>query len=981
MLEPAADDVAMGRDIDRLVGHLREAIARHGGQEVLDFMDQVVTGVGRDPRRTMDMLGAIEVSGAVALARAFVAFFHLVNVAEQVHRSWALRAARAGGGWLDQAIATALEAGASPEDLASAARRVMVRPVFTAHPTEAARRTTLTHLGAVADLLREEPGAITEHRLAGVVELLWLSDDLRVAPPNPLDEARNALYYFDALHRRAVGAVLQAWREALARAGVVTAPADVPLTFGSWIGGDRDGNPSVTPAVTLEVLALQHDHAIADLLEVVDGLRRQLSISERLLPVPDTLRRSVAADLASLPEVEERYRRMNVEEPFRLKATCIRHKLLATQRRVKFEEPHRAGRDYASGEEVVADLLVMREALAAAGAAQIASAGLDAAIGAAACFGLHLATLDIREHADAHHRVLGPLLSPGGCTGSDEDPPARAPGASGPAGGARGPAGGASGPAGGARGPAGGARGPAGGAPARAPGAPGSARGAPARAPGAPARAGRSPLPGSYGSLGRAERLQVLADELASPRLHAGAVLERELRLDEADRRTVAVFDAVEHAQRVFGPRAVQSYIVSMTRGADDVLAAVVLARQAGLVDPGAGVARIGFVPLLETIGELRGAATLLDGLLSVPAYRRLVTARGDVQEVMLGYSDSNKEAGITTAQWEIHQAQRRMLAVARRHRVGLAFFHGRGGTVSRGGGPTHRAILALPAGSLDGSMKMTEQGEVISDKYALSELAVENLELTLAAVLEATALRQSPVTRPVREASWDTTMDLVSEAAAGTYRGFVEDPDLSGYVMAATPLDQFSALRIGSRPTSRPDAGGGVQALRAIPWVFGWTQSRQIVPGWFGVGTGIAAARAAGRDPELLAMAEQWPFFSNFISNVEMTLAKTDLEIAERYVKMLVPPERRRLFEVVVDEHDRTLEQIRWITGQAVLLEHAPVLRRTLAVRSRHLAPIHDLQISLLREVRGRRAAHEELQRALLLTVNGIAAGLRNTG
>lgn len=950
MLEPAADDVAMGQDIDRLVRHLRDAIARHGGAGVLALMDQVGAGVDRDPHQTMAMLGSIEVSDKVALARAFVAFFHLVNVAEQVHRSWALRAARGGSGWLDMAVASVRRAGVSPEQLAAAAGRVMVRPVFTAHPTEAARRTTLTHLGAVADLLREAPGPITEQRMAGVIELLWLSDDLRVAPPNPLDEARNVLYYFDALHRRAVGTVLQAWRDALASAGVETTPAKVPLTFGSWIGGDRDGNPSVTPAVTLEVLALQHDHAITDLLEMVDGLRRQLSISERLLPVPEALARSVAADLEALPEVEERYRRMNLEEPFRLKATCIRHKLLATRRRVSQAGTHQAGRDYGDGEELVADLLVMRDALASAGALQIASAGLDAAISAAACWGLHLATLDIREHAEVHHRALGSLLEAEATESPQQGAAVSLAGELG----------------------------------TTTPFSTTSSSTTSSSITSSSTTSSSTGIPardGWYALLGRARRRQLLGDELLRAPRPRGPRTGHAAELDEIDQRTLAVLDAVDRAQQLLGPSTVQSYIVSMTRGADDVLAAAVLARRAGLVDPGAGVARIGFVPLLETVDELRGAAVLLEDLLSVPAYRQIVAARGEVQEVMLGYSDSNKEAGITTAQWEIHQAQRRMLDVARQHHVDLVFFHGRGGTVSRGGGPTHRAILSLPAGSLDGAMKMTEQGEVISDKYALNELAVENLELTLAAVLEATAMAQLAPGRFVHEARWDTTMDLMSEAAAGAYRRFVGDPDLTAYVMASTPLDQFSALRIGSRPARRPDAGGGLAALRAIPWVFGWTQSRQIVPGWFGVGTAIAAARAAGMETDLRTMAEQWPFFSNFLSNVEMTLAKTDLGITERYVTMLVAPECRRLLDVVVAEHDRSLEQIRWITGQSMLLEHAPVLRRTLAVRARHLAPIHDLQISLLREVREHETVHGDLQRALLLTVNGIAAGLRNTG
>ncbi|WP_305789950.1 phosphoenolpyruvate carboxylase [Symbioplanes lichenis] len=924
-IDPDGPDAALRQDIRRIGKLLGETLARQEGTPLLDLVEEVRALVRTDAPAAADRLAAMDVTTGTKLARAFSTYFHLANITEQVHRSRDLRRRRArDGGWLDQAAKRIAEKGIPADEVAAAARRLAVRPVFTAHPTEAARRSILSKLRGLADALDGEASAAilygasdttaSTRRFAELIDLLWQTDELRLDRPDPTDEARNAVYYLKDLYAEAAPQVLDDLAETLRQLGVETAPTARPLTFGSWIGGDRDGNPFVTPAVTRDVLIIQHEHGIQATELAMDELIDELSVSRRLRGVSLDLSASLAQDLEKLPEVSGRFRRVNAEEPYRLKARCIKAKLANTRKRLSSNTPHVPGRDYLGSDELIADLELIRASLARNSGQLTAVGSVASVIRTASAFGLQLATLDVREHAEKHHEVLTQLYAQ---VGEVDD----------------------------------------------------------------------------YTALSREERTKLLSAELTGRRPLAAA----DAPLTESARKTFDVFHTIRESQDRFGAEVIESYIISMTLGVDDVLAAAVLAREAGLIDVHTPRARIGIVPLLETPAELDAGGDLLDEMLSLPAYRDIVRARGDVQEIMLGYSDSNKDGGITTSQWSIHKAQRALRDVAARHGVRLRLFHGRGGTVGRGGGPTHEAILAQPYGTLDGAIKVTEQGEVISDKYTLPALARENLELTVAAVLQATLLHTEPQVDLANLARWDKVMDTASAAAFRQYRTLVENPDLPAYFWAATPTELLGALNIGSRPSKRPNADAGLGGLRAIPWVFGWTQTRQIVPGWFGVGTGLAAVREEHDVEVLREMYRDWQFFRTFISNVEMMLTKTDLTIARRYVETLVPAELHPIFTMIEQEYAKTVEQVLAITGAEKLLESQAELSRTLDVRDTYLQPLHHLQVALLRQYRAlgdvdrqlatapgsRRVPSDSaaLERALLTTVNGIAAGMRNTG
>ena len=894
-----SDDATLRSDVRRLGDLLGQSLVRQEGQHLLDLVENVRKAVREGAG--VEVLENLSVDDATQLVRALSTYFHLANVAEQVHRSRVLAEVRTqGGSWITRAIDKIEEAMKNPvagheishADLSKWINDLDIRPVFTAHPTEAARRSILIKLGEIASLLDTPKSVVQDERLAETVDLLWQTDELRLNRPEPLDEAMNALYYLDDLAAQTVPEVLNDFARELKRLDIDLPVTSRPLTFGTWIGGDRDGNPNITPEITEDAVVLQVAHAIRSTLTAMNRLRQMLSVSTRITGATPELSASVEEDLKNIPEFEARFLRLNAQEPYRLKATAIVHRLAFTRTRHAERTAHVPGRDYKNTAELLADLTLMRDSLFAHRGELLATGLLERTIRTVAAFGLTHATLDIREHSDAHHNALKQMIS------------------------------------------------------------------------------------GEYISLSHTDKFPVLIKQLASSEKLDPS------KLDAAGLKTLNTFVAIDDLIERFGPEVIETYIVSMTKGADDLIAATVLGKQAGLVDIDKKIAKIGFAPLLETVAELRAAGEILEKLLSDPAYRKLVELRENVQEVMLGYSDSNKDAGIATSQWEIHRAQRKLRDVAMKHGVKLRLFHGRGGSVGRGGGPTYEALVALPWGSVDGQIKMTEQGEVISDKYALASLARENVELTLAASLEATILNRGPRQSTEELAAWGQCMQLVSDSSFKRYRALIQQPDLPAYFYASTPVEQLGELFLGSRPSRRPDAASGLDSLRAIPWVFGWTQSRQIVPGWFGVGSGLKAAREAGHSALLEQMLKEWHFFTTFISNVEMTLAKTDLALAKRYVEALVPKELHHFLVEIQEEFDLTVTEILALTKKTSLLGDQEILARTLQVRDAYLSPIHLLQVNLLKRVRDAGdSADPVLRRALLLTINGVAAGLRNTG
>lgn len=895
----------------------------------------------REDRRARErleaLLAGLSLDEKTALVRAFSTFFFLANVAENHHRVRRRQEhARAGDPPQPDSLAGTLSRldgrGISGEAVAALLPRLLLQPVFTAHPTEATRRTLREAEQHLAALLAEgdDPRLSArdrEHlrgRLTADVEILWQTDNVSRRRPSVLDEVRNTLFYMETVLFDAVPQLCQELDEQLRDQFGLTLPSEAaPVRLGSWVGGDRDGNPFVTPEVTVEALRIQKSVLLRRYLLEVDRVGRRLSQSLRFVGISPELEGSLAEDRTGLPEAAAHLEARYPGEPYRHKFGFIYARLQAAR-----AVPPAPGA-YTTAEALWTDLYLAYDSMRTHGSPHAAEVHVLPLLRRVAAFGLHLATLDVRQHSARHRSALAELFR----------------------------------------------------------------------------RAGSS----DFASMDEAARCALLESFLTDPQ-HPDVPDD----LSPETRETLGVFTAIRRARAEIGQAAVEAYIVSMTEAASDLLAVLALARfetgdgrrQTEVTGEPTPACRLPspvslrVVPLFETRDDLRRAPEIMARLYRLPVYRQHLDYWGGRQEVMIGYSDSNKDVGPLAAAWTLYEAQEALAQVGREHGVATVFFHGRGGTTARGGGPLGQAIRAQPPGTVGGFLKVTEQGEVIPSKYSLRELAVRNLELMLAAVLEASlAPEESPAAGPDHPSAamagrgrpspeWQATMQRLADRAAAAYRSLVyDDPDFFPFFQRATPIEELSLLNIGSRPARRPGGTGGVDSLRAIPWVFAWMQNRCLLPGWLGAGSALGAylAEAPAHPAQLQAMYDGWPFFRAVIDNLEMTLAKADLAITARYVAILAPdPPAQRILARLCQEFEQAVSAVLCITRTARLLDHHPVLQRSIARRNPYVDPLNHLQVDLLREYRagaGPPEAVEQILHALLMSVNGIAAGMRNTG
>jgi len=934
--------------VARLGRHLAEVTRREAGPELLELAEELRRlcveadrGAGAGPpRAAAERLAGLPTERLVALLRVYTALFHLVNQAEKqeivrINRERSRGAPeRPRPESVDAAVARLREAGIPAEELFALLDRLDIEPTLTAHPTEARRRSILFRQEGVAAALGRlyagDPAPDerwhVEATLHNEIALMLATDDIRVERPSVRDEVLQALYFVEGTLWRAVPAIhLDVLRAVEARYGA-TRPVAPFLRYRSWIGGDRDGNPRVTPDVTRWTFATQRRRALELHRGELLALRRELSLSTRHVEAPTELLEAVEADAALLTAAERRRYRF---EPYRLRLSQILRRVdegLGAARAAEAEGRIADPADYPAA-AFRGDLDLLARALESSGFDRVARTGRLARMRVqAACFGFHLLALDVRQHSAVHERAVDRLLALAGVTER-------------------------------------------------------------------------------YAALDEKERLAVLEAELLSPRplLPRGRAPGRDLAA------TLEVLEAMRRAAAL-EPESVGGYVVSMTATASDVLEPMLLAKEAGLwerAEDGSVRCPVDFVPLFETIGDLEAAADRLRSLCRHSLYRHQIAARGGLQEVMLGYSDSNKDGGYWMANWRLHQAEHGLGRVAREEGVELRIFHGRGGTVGRGGGRANQAILALPPELHNGRIRFTEQGEVISFRYSLEGIARRHLEQIVHAMLESAAgVAVDREAVPEHDDPRGRSMETMARAAMQAYRELIDRPSFWPWYAAVTPIAQISQLPIASRPVSRGDPEEvDFAGLRAIPWVFAWTQPRYNVPGWYGLGSGFAAAQAA--DPEAPARLRElyrtWPIFRALVDGARRELARSRLGVAAAYDRAFAPAEAagpEGIHAAIEAEHCRTVRAVRALCGEDVPLADSPAIDATIHFRNPLTDVLNLVQIELLRRARTAREAVADpeagaagsegapadegtaaLDHALLLSVNAVAAAMQSTG
>jgi len=906
--EPMREDI-------RLLGTiLGDTVREQNGEEVFDLVERARVESFRVRRSEIDraelarMFDGIDIHQAIPVIRAFSHFALLANVAEDIHRE-RRRAVHLAAGEPPQnssLAATYLKLDSAELDsatVADALNGALVSPVITAHPTETRRRTVFDTQHRITELMRLRLHGYTETddgrdinvELRRHIFTLWQTALIRLSRLKIQDEIETGLRYYQAAFLEVIPKVNAEVRTALQTRWPDADLFELPiLRPGSWIGGDRDGNPNVTADVVRQATGRASYTALEHYFTEISFLEQELSMSARLVNVSDEL--GALANACNEPA--------RADEPYRRALRVIHGRLTATAAEILDSQPEHEldlGLErYLTPAELLADLDVIDSSLRSNGSGVLADDRLARLREAVRVFGFHLSGLDLRQNSDVHEEVVAELLAWAG-------------------------------------------------------------------------------VHADYQSLAEPERIELLAAELATRR----PLTKDDAALSELARKELDIVAAAARAVRVFGPQAIPNYIISMCQSVSDMLEAAILLKEVGLLDASGDepYAPVGIVPLFETIDDLQRGSSILEAVLDLPLYRAVVSARGDSQEVMLGYSDSNKDGGYLAANWALYRAELDLVESARKTGIRLRLFHGRGGTVGRGGGPSYDAILAQPPGAVNGSLRITEQGEVIAAKYAEPRVAHRNLETLLAATLEATLLDVEGLGDAAGPA-----YEVLDELAGRAQRAYAElvheTPGFVEYFKASTPVSEIGALNIGSRPTSRKPTTS-ISDLRAIPWVLAWSQSRVMLPGWYGTGTAFESwiADGDGRLEVLQDLYRRWPFFRTVLSNMAQVLSKSDMGLAASYSELVEDEAlRQRVFDKIVDEHERTIRMHKLITGQDDLLADNPALARSVFNRFPYLEPLNHLQVELLRRYRS--GDDDELvQRGILLTMSGLATALRNSG
>jgi phosphoenolpyruvate carboxylase len=906
---PDSDKDAPLRENIRLLGRLLgDAVRDQEGWDTFDLVERIRQNSIRFHRAddhearlaleaTLDGLTRGE---TIHIVRAFSYFSRLANIAEDQHHITRARAhAGEGGarpGTLRCAIDAVLSAGVSKQALRSFFDTASIFPVLTAHPTEVGRKSTLDREREIADLLlardrirmTPEEHRETDEALFRAILTLWQTGLLRQSRLRVIDEVSNGLSYFDLTFLSALPRLHADLEDDLGKRDIPAGHLPPFLQMGSWIGGDRDGNPFVTAPVMRQTLRMQITHALDFYRRELEQLSTELSLDTRLVKVLPKLEALAAAGTSNILHRDN--------EPYRRAIATMLARLAETAQRL--EGPADATGGYARAAGLRADLAILEESLTAHGGITLARGRIRHLARAVDIFGFHLASLDMRQNSDVHERVVAELLE--------------------------------------------------------------------AASPGV-----------SYNRLTEPERVKLLLKELASPRLLA---LPAWTYGDETASELAILREAADQHRR-FGPDVIPNYVISKAAAVSDILEVALLLKEVGLHRPKTGGLDLNIVPLFETIGDLQSVDTIMERLFKLPLYRRLLADRAMTQEVMLGYSDSNKDGGFLTSGWELYRAEIALVEVFTRHGVRLKLFHGRGGSVGRGGGPSYDAILAQPGGAVQGAIRITEQGEVITAKYGNPELGRRNLEVLAAATLEATLLS---VKEAAPKPEYLAAMQQLSDHAFAAYRGLVyETEGFERYFRDSTVIGEIANLNIGSRPASRTKSQK-IEDLRAIPWVFSWAQCRLMLPGWYGFGAALAAYRHEHGDKGialLKEMARDWPFFRTLLSNMDMVLAKTNIAIASRYAA-LVPDSaiRDAIFPRIKAELEASIAGVLEVTGESELLARNPALARSIRNRFPYLDPLNHVQVELLKRHRAG-DADTRVVTGIHLTINGIAAGLRNSG